>query len=246
MILIDRPSPNHDSRRGAPIDILLLHYTGMPSTNGALGRLCEPAAKVSAHYLIDEDGAIYRMVPEDRRAWHAGVSFWAGARDVNARSVGIELANPGHEGGLPSFPEAQMAALEQLAGDVLARHPIPPSRVLGHSDVAPERKQDPGERFDWRRLARAGIGLWPEECTFGPEPALAAGDGGPEVLWLQGALASFGYRSEATGIYDAQTVCIVTAFQRHYRPDRIDGVADGETRIRLRTLVENACRIESA
>ena len=125
-------------------------------------RLCDPAAKVSAHYTIDEDGTVYAHVPEARRAWHAGVSFWAGESDINARSIGIELVNPGHEYGYRAFPEAQIAALIALCHGILARHPIPPARVLGHSDVAPARKEDPGELFPWARLAKAGIGLWPD------------------------------------------------------------------------------------
>lgn len=230
---IERPSPNHGPRpAGQPIDILLLHYTGMTSSAEALARLCDPESKVSAHYLIDEDGTCYRLVPEARRAWHAGESFWAGARDINSRSIGIELANPGHEFGYHPFPAAQMAALEALAKAILARHPIPPHRVLGHADVAPLRKQDPGELFDWARLARAGIGLWPDS-GFEPAadgPTLAEGMDGPAVLDLQGALRRFGYGVNASGSYDAITAAVVTAFQRHFRPRRIDGKADAETR----------------
>ncbi|MEX2202220.1 MAG: N-acetylmuramoyl-L-alanine amidase, partial [Dongiaceae bacterium] len=154
------PSPNHDARRG-PVDILLLHYTGMVAAEAALKRLCDPVARVSAHYLIDEDGTLWQLVGEDRRAWHAGVSFWAGESDINARSIGIELQNPGHEFGYRAFPEPQMKTLIELAQGILQRHPIPASRVIGHSDVAPTRKEDPGELFDWQRLAAAGIGLWP-------------------------------------------------------------------------------------
>src|SRR3954467_5121679 len=157
---IDRPSPNHDDRGGAAIDMLVLHYTGMQTAEPALARLCDPAAKVSAHYTIDEDGTVYAHVPEDRRAWHAGVSHWAGISNVNARSIGIELVNPGHEYGYREFPEAQIAALIELCGGILQRHPIPAARVLGHSDVAPARKEDPGELFPWQRLAKAGIGVW--------------------------------------------------------------------------------------
>ena len=146
----------------AAIDMLVLHYTGMRSAAEALRRLTSPEAAVSAHYLIDEDGAVWRLVPEERRAWHAGVSYWRGRRDINSASIGIELVNPGHEFGYRAFPEAQVAALEVLCRDVLSRYQIPPRHVLGHSDVAPARKDDPGELFPWRRLARAGIGLWPE------------------------------------------------------------------------------------
>ncbi len=161
-MIVEQPSPNHDARaEGKPLDMLLLHYTGMESAAAALDRMCDPAAKVSAHYMIDEDGTVYRLVDEDRRAWHAGVAHWAGEDDINSRAIGIELVNPGHEFGYRAFPEPQMAALEALCLDILSRHDIPPDRVLGHSDVAPDRRQDPGDLFDWKRLAAKGIGLWP-------------------------------------------------------------------------------------
>lgn len=221
MRIAERPSPNHEPRApGLPVDILLLHYTGMRSAVEALDRLTDPAAKVSAHYLIDEDGSVLRLVAEDRRAWHAGVARWAGENDVNGRSIGIELVNPGHEFGYRPFPVAQMAALETLATDILARHPIPPARVLGHSDVAPARKCDPGELFDWARLARAGIGLWPDTPCGGASTAVAD---------VQAALAAFGYDVAVTGAEDEATRLVVTAFQRHFRPGRFDGRIDAET-----------------
>ena len=220
-MIVDRPSPNHDARpEAARIDMLLLHYTGMKTARDALFRLCDPAARDSAHYTIDRDGIVYAHVPEERRAWHAGVSFWAGERDVNARSIGIELVNPGHEFGYVPFPEEQMAALIDLASGILQRHPIPPHRVLGHSDVAPARKSDPGELFSWAQLADFGIGLWPH-------------DGGAALGGsLENALSAFGY-----GVGDAPLETIVTAFQRHFRPGRVDGVADAETRRRLAALL---------
>jgi N-acetylmuramoyl-L-alanine amidase len=217
MPILDRPSPNHSERREAPIDILLLHYTGMLSTDAALDRLCDPVAEVSSHYLIDEDGTIHRLVAEERRAFHAGVSFWAGTRDVNSRSIGIELVNPGHEWGYHPFPARQMAALAVLARVILARYPIPPHRVLGHSDVAPDRKQDPGELFEWRWLAERGIGIWPDPA---PVPAV---DPAAE-------LARIGYETVAGVPVPA---AIVTAFQRHWRPARVDGVLDRETLQRI-------------
>ena len=225
MKLLERPSPNHDARPdGIAVDILLLHYTGMASAEAALARLCDPAAKVSAHYCIDEDGSVSRLVPEARRAWHAGAGHWAGADDVNARSIGIELVNPGHEFGYRRFPEAQMAALMDLAWEILRRHPIPPARVLGHADVAPLRKQDPGELFDWQGLASAGIGLWPrdpvEAAVLPSEDAFKAG------------LARFGY-----GYLEADLGAVVTAFQRHFRPAAVTGEADRETRLRLAALL---------
>src|SRR6516225_11548293 len=164
----DRESLNHGSRgEPARIDMLVLHYTGMESAPAALERLCDPTARVSAHYVVEENGRIWRLVPEVRRAFHAGVSCWEGERDLNAVSLGIEIVNPGHEWGYRPFPEAQMASVEHLCRDLVARYPIPPHRVVGHSDIAPERKSDPGELFDWARLARAGIGIWPSAATPG-------------------------------------------------------------------------------
>jgi len=249
--ILERPSPNWDARvRGGPIDILLLHYTGMRSAGAALERLSDPAARVSCHYLLDEDGTCYRLVAEERRAWHAGESFWADARDVNSRSIGIELVNPGHEFGYRDFPEAQIAALEVLAKDILARHPIPRTRVLGHSDVAPLRKQDPGERFPWARLARRGIGIWPE-AGFRVSPQaemLTSGTSGPAVVQLQLALAGYGYGVEGSGLYDPLTEAVVAAFQRHFRPSLVDGKADAESQsllYHLLALKERAERLDS-
>ena len=204
---VDRPSPNHDARDGAAIDMLVLHYTGMASGAAAIERLCDPAAKVSAHYTIDEDGTVYAMVPEDRRAWHAGVAHWAGDSNINTRSIGIELVNTGHEFGYRAFPEEQVAALTTLCHSILVRHPIPSARVLGHSDVAPARKDDPGELLPWMRLAKAGIGLWPEKRDS---------DLGPD------ALARFGYDPAAP------QAKVIAAFQRHFRPRLIDGAWDSE------------------
>ena len=203
------PSPNHGPRPdGALVDMLVLHYTGMRDAASALTRLTDPAAEVSAHYMIDEDGRTLQLVDEARRAWHAGVSFWRGHADINSRSIGIELVNPGHEFGYRAFPEAQMVALIELAGDILTRHPILPRNIVGHSDVALARKQDPGELFDWQRLAAAGIGLWPEEREAG-------------VAEVPGMLATYGYDV-------ADPDAAVAAFQRHFRPTGIDGVADAE------------------
>ena len=223
----DRPSPNHDARPGA-VDMLILHYTGMESAQAALDRLCSPEAKVSAHYLVDEDGAVWRLVAEERRAWHAGVSSWRGRRDINGASIGIELVNPGHDNGYRLFPEAQMAALEALARDIIGRHPIPPRHVLGHSDVAPLRKTDPGELFDWQRLARAGVGLWPD-FSLPPPPAA-------DIAELQRQLAEIGYDTPRSGAEDALTTAVITAFQRHFRPSLCDGKADPETRRRIAAL----------
>lgn len=231
--VVERPSPNHGARRGgAAVDMLVLHYTGMATAGAALDRLRDPAAAVSAHYLIDEAGEVLRLVPEDRRAWHAGAAFWRGRRDVNGASIGVEIANPGHDGGLPPFPEAQMEALVALCRDVLARHPIPARHVLGHSDVAPERKRDPGERFDWGRLAARGVGLALRDAdpTGGD---CRPGDTGRDVERLQTALAGFGYGVAVDGRFGPVTKAAVEAFQRHFRPERVDGAADVRTRARL-------------
>ena len=228
--LVDRPSPNHDARpAGQRVDILLLHYTDMESAEAALARLCDPEAQVSAHYCIDEDGTLYRLVGEARRAWHAGASSWAGAGNINDRSIGIELVNPGHSCGYRPFPEAQMAALIGLATEILARHPIPPGRVLGHSDVAPLRKQDPGELFDWRALAAAGIGLWPEPAEPPEDP--------PDMGEIQARLARFGYGVPRHGRLDEETRAVVAAFQRHFRPSAVTGEPDGKTVARLQALL---------
>ncbi len=227
----DMPSPNRGARPpGTVIDTLVLHYTGMDSAAAASARLCDPKAAVSAHYLVDEDGSITRLVPEEMRAWHAGVSSWRGEANINDRSIGIELVNPGHDLGYRPYPERQMAALVGLTREILARHPIPPYRVLGHSDVAPGRKRDPGELFDWARFAREGIGLWPEAA-----PASKASL--PPVAEIQGMLGAYGYAVPRSGKLDAETVAAVTAFQRHFRPERADGEIDPDTVARLVWLV---------
>ena len=229
--MIKRPSPNFDERpEGVPIDILLLHYTGMASAEAALARLCDTVARVSAHYVIGEDGTLWRLVDERLRAWHAGTAYWRGARDVNARSIGIELVNPGHEFGFRPVPEVQIEALINLAKVLLTRHPIPPERVLGHSDVAPARKTDPGELFDWARLARAGIGLWPDDRRLRDRRL-------PDLAHLQRGLARFGYEVAESGEPDEATRLSVAAFQRHFRPACIDGRPDAETASRLEALL---------
>jgi len=208
-----RPSPNHDERpAGSVIDMLVLHYTGMESAEAAIDRLCDPQAKVSAHYVIHEDGRTVQLVAEERRAWHAGVAFWRGNTDINARSIGIEMVNPGHEFGLKPFPEKQMAALYTLVLEIVQRHLIPGRNVVGHSDVAPRRKDDPGELFDWPRLYKCGIGVWPEEGQGGDMDEQQAG-----IL-----LRDFGYETDDLGK-------TLEAFQRHFRPAEINGKLDLET-----------------
>lgn len=221
--MIEKESPNFSTRPpGFDVDILLLHYTGMETAEAAIARLCEPESKVSSHYVIDEDGTSYCLVPEDAVAWHAGVACWEGKIGMNQRSVGIELVNPGHEFGYREFPEAQMTALEELALGVLSRHPIPSRQVLGHSDVSPMRKEDPGELFDWRRLAGKGIGLWPNDGEVEPVEGT--------VMGVQSAMRNIGYCIPVNGEDDEIYRSILSAFQRHYRPKKVDGKADKETR----------------
>ena len=224
------PSPNSEPRaNGRAPDLLLLHYTGMTSAEAALDRLTDAEARVSAHYLIDEEGRITQMVPEARRAWHAGLSHWAGEDDINSCSIGIEIHNPGHEFDYPDFPEVQMQAVEALCRDIVVRNTISPERVLAHSDIAPARKEDPGEKFDWARLARAGIGLWVEPVPTGGDEGLGPGDEGEAVIALQRALQTYGYGLRVTGEYGDATRIVVTGFQRHFRPAKVDGRADRST-----------------
>jgi N-acetylmuramoyl-L-alanine amidase len=210
--IADLPSPNVDERPGG-VDMLILHYTGMQSARAAIDRLRDPVARVSSHYVVDEDGSIVRLVPEHVRAWHAGVSYWRGRRVLNDVSVGIEIVNPGHEWGYRPFPDAQIASVRALCLEILGRHPIPPHHVVGHSDVAPDRKQDPGELFPWRDLARDGIGIWPD----------GDGDGDDETGDVSEALASIGYEVPPGSAIPAHGV---TAFQRHWYQGQVTGVAD--------------------
>jgi N-acetylmuramoyl-L-alanine amidase len=230
--LRDRASPNQDDRPPrTPIDTLVLHYTGMPTAQAALDRLCDPAARVSAHFVVAEDGAIWRLVAEERRAWHAGVSFWRGHVALNDRSIGIEIVNPGHEFGYRDFPVLQLAAVCDLCLELLARHPIPPRNVVGHSDIAPERKQDPGERFDWAALAANGVGLFPAGV-----PDLGTGGAVRDAASLRdvrAALAAIGYRVTAEGPLDPALSTVLRAFQRHWRNEAVTSQADAGTLARL-------------
>ncbi len=241
------PSPNRGDRRGRTIDALVLHYTGMPTGEAALARLRDPLAEVSCHYLVWEDGRIDQLVAEADRAWHAGRSFWRGERDVNAVSLGVEIVNPGHDGGCPPYPARQIDAVIALGLDVCRRHAITPARVLAHSDIAPDRKIDPGEWFPWDRLAAAGLGL-----RVAPPPArdeatlalgdfaiddLVLGDLGEPVAALQVDLAALGFEVAVTATFCPVTASAVAALQRHHRPARVDGRADAETRAILRALL---------
>ncbi len=231
------PSPNHGKRRTGPLDMIVLHYTGMPGADQALAWLCSEQSEVSAHYFVFEDGRIVQMVEEDRRAWHAGAAGWAGETDINSRSIGIEIANIGDEGGLPPFPDAQIDALIGLCRDITGRHAIPAHRLLAHSDVAPDRKRDPGQAFPWDRLASEGVGHWVEPEPVSGGAALAPGDKGEPVAALQGLLALYGYALTVSGVFDARTSHVVTALQRHFRTEKIDGIADASTLTTLRRLL---------
>ena len=219
--IIDCLSPNFDERT-TPVSILVLHYTGMTDGAAAVERLCDPASKVSCHYLVAEDGKVLRMVPEDKRAWHAGQSYWRGMMNLNSDSIGIEIVNPGHEFGYRPFTEQQMDALIPLVAGIVKRHNIPRANVVGHSDIAPTRRQDPGELFEWNRLAKVGLAL--------PRPTRNLMD----PHWTDGgfllALERFGY-----DVRDPKAA--VTAFQRRFRPEHVDGVIEGECRAILLSLL---------
>ncbi|MEZ5938880.1 MAG: N-acetylmuramoyl-L-alanine amidase [Hyphomonadaceae bacterium] len=229
---IDAPTPNFNDRLH-PVDMLVLHYTGMEDGPSALARLRDPASEVSAHYVVEEDGSVYVLAPEEKRAWHAGRSRWQGDDDLNSRSIGVEIVNGGHDYGLPPFPDAQIDAVIALSREILARWGIPQSRVVGHSDIAPDRKQDPGERFPWARLAMAGVGLWPRA------PRSEDFEGPPcDIADLQGDLKTIGYAVEPSGALDETTHAVLRAFQRRWRPSAITGEVDAETCRLARDLAE--------
>ena len=230
-------SPNFDERQGGAPNMILLHYTGMENAEAALARLCDASAKVSSHYFVHEDGRVLQLVPEVRRAWHAGDALWDGESDINSRSIGIEIVNPGHELGYPDFPRAQTAAVIALCRDIIKRRDIRAGRVLAHSDVAPLRKQDPGEKFPWDLLHKNGVGHWVAPAPLAEGPVLKPGDRGEAVTMLQTMLARYGYGLPLTGEFDATNEAVVAAFQRHFRPARVDGIADTSTVTTLRDLL---------
>src|SRR5215472_230937 len=232
------PSPNYGERnKGRQPDMILLHYTGMPDIEGAITQLCTAGTELSAHYIVLEDGRIVQCVPEAKRAWHAGVSSWAGEDDINSCSIGIEIINRGHDWGYPDFPLRQIAAVIALCRGIMLRRDIPSHRVLAHSDVAPARTKDPGEKFPWHSLPNSGVGHWvqPVPIVFGH--ALQLGIIGDDVRDLQLALARYGYGVSITGKYDGPTMDVVAAFQRHFRPARVDGIADHSTLATLHALL---------
>ncbi len=228
----DQPSPTHDERpAGTPVDMIVLHYTGMQSAAAAIERLRDPAAKVSCHYVVEEDGAVWRLVAEQRRAFHAGASYWRGNSGLNDRSIGIEIVNPGHEWGYRDFPVLQTAVVCDLCLEILSRHAIAARDVVAHSDIAPDRKQDPGEKFDWQGLARNGVGLWPADAAD-----LGTGQVATDAVALRevrAALADIGYRVAPRGGLDPALSATLRAFQRHWRPEAVTGQPDIGTMARL-------------
>jgi N-acetylmuramoyl-L-alanine amidase len=222
--------------------MIVLHYTGMPEAEAALERLRSAASKVSSHYFVFEDGRVIQMVQESRRAWHAGVSSWAGETDINSCSIGIEIANPGHQYGYADFPKRQIAAVTALCRGILTRNTIAPERVVAHSDVAPSRKQDPGEKFPWRTLYESGVGRWVQPAKITEGTLLAQGDSGEAIEAMQRALAEYGYGVDVNGSFEATTHDVVVAFQRHFRPGRIDGIYDPSTRNTLQSLLAHRGR----
>ncbi len=234
-------SPNIGKRRGKTMpELLILHYTGLETAQRSIEVLCDPICEVSCHYLIDVDGRITQMVCEADRAWHAGLSFWHGETDLNSRSVGIEIQNPGHAHDYPDFPERQMIAVEQLALDIVTRHGMRPQAVLAHSDIAPHRKIDPGEKFDWQRLNHTGVGHWVSPHAVTGELDVSAFNAevpDDRVLTCQQLLVQYGYDVAQDGLLDPAVGRVISAFQRHFRPARIDGLPDASTILTLRDLI---------
>jgi len=232
------PSPNYGERnRGLLPDMIVLHYTGMPDVEAAIAQLCTAGTDVSAHYVVLEDGRIVQCVPEAKRAWHAGVAYWAGEDDINSRSIGVEIVNRGHDWGYPEFPLRQIAAVIALCRGIMLRREVPAHRVLAHSDVAPSRKKDPGEKFPWHSLANSGVGHWVQPAPIVRGEALKLGTINDSVRDLQQALSRYGYGIPINGKYDGATMEVVTAFQRHFRPARVDGIADHSTLVTLQALL---------
>jgi N-acetylmuramoyl-L-alanine amidase len=235
--IIACPSPNHGERKpvngAARVGLVVLHYTGMTTPAQALDRLSDPKAEVSAHYVVDDSGAIYRLVAEDRRAWHAGVSYWRGQRDINSISIGIEITNPGHDYGYRAFPPTQIEAVRGLVADIISRHGLQAADVVGHSDIAPGRKIDPGELFPWEQLAREGIGRWP---TLSGTKHLITTDQAMRLLSQIGYATALSHDLGSDLLANPSDV--IAAFQRHYRPRKIDGVLDTETSALIQALVD--------
>src|ERR1700744_3737479 len=234
------PSANFGERnKGRIPDMILLHYTGMPDVQGAIAQLCTAGTDVSAHYIVLVDGRIIQCVPEAKRAWHAGVGSWAGEDDINSCSIGVEIVNPGHDWGYPDFPLRQIAAVIALCRGIMLRRGVPSHRVLAHSDVAPSRKKDPGEKFPWHSMANSGVGHWVQPAPIVRGDTLKLGAISDAVRDLQLALARYGYSVPVTGKFDGPTMEVVTAFQRHFRHARVDGIADHSTLVTLHALLSS-------
>jgi len=235
------PSPNIEPRQnGFCPTVLVMHYTGLPTAKKSIEILSRPDCKVSCHYVIDVDGRLTQMVAEDMRAWHAGLSSWHGETDINSQSIGIEIQNVGHNQGYPEFPQRQMDVVRDLSVDILNRHQIPSHNVVAHSDIAPGRKTDPGEKFDWAFLHRHGVGHWVAPASLDDaSPSLQLGDQSPVVTDVQEKLRRYGYGIEVTGSHSAESVTVVSAFQRHFRPARFDGAIDASTIATLDALLES-------
>ena len=240
MKITQSPSPNFDDRT-LPITNLILHYTGMKTGGQALERMCDAEAKVSAHYMVEEEGCIFQLVEEDKRAWHAGVSEWQGETNINSNSIGVEIVNGGHDwpledGSLPVFPDVQINAVIALCKDIMKRQGE--LTILAHSDIAPARKIDPGEHFPWQGLAAAGLGYWPDIQSDDRRVLFSEGVRDRGVAIVQRGLAHIGYCARVTGVMDAETGKIIEALQRRYRPDKIDGAVDIQTMEIIKSLSE--------
>ena len=233
------PSPNIEQRRnGIAPTVLVMHYTGLPTAKKSIEILSRPDCKVSCHYVVDIDGRVTQMVAEEMRAWHAGLSSWHGESDLNSQSIGIEIQNIGHNQGYPDFPQQQMETVRDLSKDILSRHEILPQNVVAHSDIAPGRKTDPGEKFDWAWLNASGIGHWVPPVGVDPdETGFKLGDKDPKIAEVQRNLQTYGYGIDATGEHTEKSVAVVSAFQLHFRPARFDGVIDTSTVATLDALL---------
>jgi N-acetylmuramoyl-L-alanine amidase len=238
MSQLENQSPNQDARK-LPITMLVLHYTGMESGEAAFERLLDPASKVSAHYMVEEDGEIKQLVDEGRRAWHAGLSFWNGITDINSASVGIEIVNGGHDFDLPEFTRPQLTSVIRLSKKIVKSYDIPDFNIVGHSDIAPSRKQDPGEKFPWKEVAQRGVGYWPSNVSSDQRVVFELGATDRAISILQRGLAFIGYNIEVNGCLDATTAGVLSAFQRRYRPTHINGNIDIETVELITNLADN-------
>ena len=243
--LISHSSPNWNERPvGTIIDTVVIHYTGMKTGQAALDRLCDPMAEVSAHYLIEEDGRVFQLVAEEKRAWHAGVSHWRGRDNLNHNSIGIELVNPGHEFGYKAFPDAQITALLQLLEEIHQRHNISPANIIGHSDIAFERKTDPGELFPWKLLHQKGFGLFSHKECEDNTPILQSGDEGSAVEEMHSLLKLIGYNVTESACFDRMSEDALVAFQTHWRQTAVTGVYDQGTKNTLQDIAEQIARCE--